>query len=790
MMSTPVASDVFEIDSLLDLVEPALRMPFHLSPDGRWLALAVQRNRRTVATSDVDFFTPNGVPMEAVGGGVVVVPTRGGGRVEPFAGAATSWAPRWSPDGRRLAAFVEADGPACLAVWTRETDEVRRFPNAPARAFFNLETPVWTPDGRSIVTKVTPESSREVAAGKESGSAAEAFVEVLVHDPGADDGARPTRVPGYLARARADLAAVDVATGALTRLAAGTTCFGWRVSPVGSRVAFLRAGDPDERRQQNLFDLVAAPLDGSAPRVLARRVPQSYGVCFGWSPTGDRIAYTTKDRGERGRLFVVAADGATEPDELSRHCPDDLARDEEPPRWSPDGDTVYCLTSGGVWAFAADGTGATLFGASEEGRRLTLVDPESMATRVTRAAAFGREIRTWLQPTGGDSLATTADGAVLLLARDRATKRESVLKVSVRDGAAESLLDLDGGCRDPYALDAAPASNLVCLALESATAPPSVSRLEFGPRAATTEMLTLNPSFPARALGRSQLVAWVSLEGEVRNGALMLPPAGRFPAPYPLLVHVYGGWPLSDNIHRFGFGGKHFDQAHLFASRGYAVLYADAMLPDRDPMRHLPGEVLPAIHRLVELGIADEGRVGLFGHSYGGYCVLSLLTQTNLFRAAVASAGIYDLASMYGGLSGLDDSFGVGWSETGQGRMGGTLWERRAAYVENSPLFYLDRVQTPLLLVWGSADFVPKGQADEVFSGLRRLGKRVELRRYRDQDHWPGLWTEPSLRDLCNRVIEWFDEHLTAEERADVPNTVDRLAAAAAGVRRSDAATP
>ncbi len=80
----------------------------------------------------------------------------------------------------------------------------------------------------------------------------------------------------------------------------------------------------------------------------------------------------------------------------------------------------------------------------------------------------------------------------------------------------------------------------------------------------------------------------------------------------------------------------------------------------------------------------------------------------------------------------------LGWTETGQSRMGGTLWEKRDTYVENSPIFYLDRVTTPLLLVCGSEDNVPRSQAEEVFVGLRRLGKRVELRRYEGRGTGPG----------------------------------------------------
>ncbi len=102
----------------------------------------------------------------------------------------------------------------------------------------------------------------------------------------------------------------------------------------------------------------------------------------------------------------------------------------------------------------------------------------------------------------------------------------------------------------------------------------------------------------------------------------------------------------------------------------------------------------------------------------------------------------------------------LGWCETGQGRLGGSLWERRDAYIENSPLFYLDRACTPLLLACGTDDADEVRQAGEAFSALRRLGKRVELRQYQGEGHRLGTWSDAAYRDLCTRVLEWFDEHL------------------------------
>ena len=115
-------------------------------------------------------------------------------------------------------------------------------------------------------------------------------------------------------------------------------------------------------------------------------------------------------------------------------------------------------------------------------------------------------------------------------------------------------------------------------------------------------------------------------------------------------------------------------------------------------MADLLKTVIPGVDRVVELGIADPDRLGVMGHSYGGYSTLSLIVQTTRFKAAVDSAGPADLISVYGQMDKTGSSGAIGWSETGQGGMVGTPWQFRDRYIENSPIFYLDRWNTPYSL--------------------------------------------------------------------------------------------
>ena len=173
--------------------------------------------------------------------------------------------------------------------------------------------------------------------------------------------------------------------------------------------------------------------------------------------------------------------------------------------------------------------------------------------------------------------------------------------------------------------------------------------------------------------------------------------------------------------------------------------------------------VLPGVSKVVDLGIADPKRIGVMGQSNGGYSALALISLTKRFRCAIEMHGMGDLISNYGQMEKNGTAFATSNLEHGQNAMGGPPWEFPQRYVQNSPIFFLDRVDTPLLIVHGSEDTrVPPFLGDEVFVGLRRLGKEVEYARYQGEDHSPLYWSNANQMDLCHRMMAWFDKYLAA----------------------------
>jgi dipeptidyl aminopeptidase/acylaminoacyl peptidase len=260
-------------------------------------------------------------------------------------------------------------------------------------------------------------------------------------------------------------------------------------------------------------------------------------------------------------------------------------------------------------------------------------------------------------------------------------------------------------------------------------------------------------------MGKSRLIRWLSADGVELQGALLLPAGYEEGHRYPLVAFVYSGGHLSNSLHTFGMRGASGpdDNFQLLATRGYAVFLPDAPSDWKNQMGDLPKTVLPGINRVIELGIADPERIGLMGHSNGGFATLSLITQTYRFHAAVMRAGYGSFLGLYGELAKDGSNFGLAVVEGTFGM--GSPWSFRNRYLENSPSLFLDRVETPLLIVHGSADTaVSPFLAEEVFVGLRRLGKDVVYARYEGEGH--SLEGYANQVDYCNRMIAWFDQHL------------------------------
>jgi len=260
---------------------------------------------------------------------------------------------------------------------------------------------------------------------------------------------------------------------------------------------------------------------------------------------------------------------------------------------------------------------------------------------------------------------------------------------------------------------------------------------------------------------------WVTVEPVQWRGANGTPLAGLLYKPenfdparkYPMIVNSYER--NSDNLHAHSPVIPHRStiRPSFYASRGYLVFIPDIVYRVGYPGQGALDAVVPGVMALIDRGFVDPARIGLQGHSWGGYQIAYMVTKTNLFAAGAPGAPVANMTSAYGGIrweSGLSRMFQY---ERTQSRIGATLWEAPLRYLENSPLFWVDRIETPLLILHNDNDgAVPWYQGIELFTAMRRLGKPAWMVNYNGEPHWPLPY--PKRRDWNIRMQQFFDHYL------------------------------
>jgi dipeptidyl aminopeptidase/acylaminoacyl peptidase len=283
-----------------------------------------------------------------------------------------------------------------------------------------------------------------------------------------------------------------------------------------------------------------------------------------------------------------------------------------------------------------------------------------------------------------------------------------------------------------------------------------ISDMEFGNRERVTDV---NPGLLDRfAWGTSHLVEWTSDDGIPLQGVVILPGNYEEGKRYPVLTYFYRFF--SQRLHEFNAPViNHRPSFPIYASDGYIVFLPDVRFEVGRPGISSLKSVVPGVKKLVDMGWADPDALGLHGHSWSGYTTAYMVTQTNIFAAAVAGAPVSNMTSAYGGIrwgSGLARQFQY---EQTQSRLSGSLWEATSDYIENSPLFYADRVETPIVLMHGDEDdAVPWYQSIELYLALRRTGKEAVFLQYRGEPHHPQEYA--NKLDYSLKMKGFFDHYL------------------------------
>ena len=734
-------------------------VPISLSPDGKLVAYTLQdisRKDQTAAAGSPSYdLTRTGVPRDALYCDVWISNLETGVARNLTEGKGNSWGPVWSPDGKTLAFYSDRSGVQSLWIWQRSSGELRSVSDAIMRTRTEMMVPRWTPDSRKLIVKVVPEGLTldEIAAmltkpdgsinktAKEPGSTVVLYSAKVTNTEEERERERQ-RQNQHLQAYAVDLAVVDVNDGTTKRLAHRIMADYWWVSPDGSSVAFMMIkGRESHRSSKDLWDLNVISLIDGTQKTLVSNISTDVVIPVSWSPNSKMIAYVTAGPNLPNDCWVVPATGGE---------PRNITPGEQPlfegtflyrgPLWDEKSENVYLISKSSLWR--------------------ANVASQSVTTVITSPHRTLRDVIS----ADGRTVWSPEENTVIAITRDEETKREGLYRIDLTSGKYETILEEDRS----YGM-----APLVKIALSA-----DGRRLVYGSQSSgdPEELWTTAANFAARekltnvhsvfdryVMGKSRVIEWKTLDGEQAYGAVLLPSDYQPGKRYPVIVYQYPFLRLSRWANFFGISpfASPVENWQLLATRGYVVLVPDIRAKPETYMHDIAKQVLPGVDKLIDLGIADPERLGVTGQSDGGYATLGLIVQTKRFKAALARAGTGNLISQY---TYMTENGNSAYTAEMVMRTGGSLWEKRDRFIENSPIFYFDRVNTPVLLIHGTADTqLPSARSDEVFVALRFLGKEVEYAKYVGESHGVSEWSYPNQIDYLNRMIAWFDRWLKAE---------------------------
>jgi dipeptidyl aminopeptidase/acylaminoacyl peptidase len=421
---------------------------------------------------------------------------------------------------------------------------------------------------------------------------------------------------------------------------------------------------------------------------------------------------------------------------------------DEPPSYGSSGWTKYgkwalIYDQFDVWAVAPDGSGS---------RKLTNGRASKLQFRVARLDAPDPEEDRGIDPT-----------KPLLFRVENVETRDTGFYslASLQRGEPQKLLM---GAKNYRALGKAKDADVVMLTATTFHDQPDI-HITDSTFKAMKKVTEANPQQAQLLWGTGELIPYRNADGVPLQAALYKPENFDPSKKYPMMIYIYER--LTENVNNFvrPQPGTSINISY-YVSNGYLVLTPDIIYTTGHPGQSALKCVLPAIQAVVDKGFVNRDAIGIQGHSWGGYQTAYLLTQTGLFKAAEAGAPVVNMISAYDGIrwgTGLPRQFQY---EKTQSRIGGSIWEYPLRFVENSPIFMVDRITTPVLILENDGDdAVPWYQGLEFFLSLRRLGKEVYLWNYNGEKH--GLRQRPTQKDYTVRMQQFFDYFLKGSDKPD-----------------------
>ena len=701
---------LFTPNTALDVMSGSIA---DVTSDGRWLAVTVQSRRDRTDVDHMRFGDPTYVSPASTR--VLLIETISGDQEWLFGDPVQVRGLTWSPDDTQLGYFLMVGGQYQLRVYDIESGNTRSVSLGTTKEISSNSPLIWAPDGSSVLLSLRPEAwaeeARQAFAVMTSGP-------VVVQDS-RNDFLAWGRVRNLASRQVAAL--VSVSSGSVEEILPEADVQGLRFGESGDFVTYTAVKPQKtayERNEGTEYEILKLVLDGSAPESIVASSERRTNP--NWNKAGDAFVYS-----EEGNVFLRKLEedsiaNLTEQHRGSVSEDDSTKMSFSPMRWSPDDQNILMSSQTGWHILSPDDGGLELVLPLEE-------DEESRPSR---------SVQSWSE-----------DGRYIYFTYSASDEWQRGLKrLDLQSGVIETMM-LDENLYRSF--NFSDDGGTVIYRMSDGNRPDEIwaASENFSERKQLTD---LNSQLADLPLSKTELIEYLDIDGNTLYGILYYPVGYEPGRKYPLVAEIYEQF----------FDNGYNENMNLITAQGWFGFRPSVRFEEGFPGEAWLKAVPSAINKLVDRGIVDNDKIGVYGQSYGGYAVNLLITQTDRFAAAANVSGKVNMISFLGDSPRITTR-NYRAAEIGQDRIGATLWEQPQKYIEHSAIMFADRINTPLLMLSGEGDWnVPATNQREMYYALRRLGKEVVWVNYMSGGHGAGRASSAEdFVDHWERMFDWFREY-------------------------------
>ena len=684
-----------------------------VTSDGQWLAVTVQSRRDRTDVDHMRFGDPTYVSPASTR--VLLIETTSGDQEWLFGDPVQVRGLTWSPDDTQLGYFLMVGGQYQLRVYDIESGNTRSVSLGTTKEISSNSPLIWAPDGSSVLLSLRPEAwaeeARQAFAVMTSGP-------VVVQDS-RNDFLAWDRVRNLASRQVAAL--VSVSSGSVEEILPEADVQGLRFGESGDFVTYTAVKPQKtayERNEGTEYEILKLVLDGSAPESIVASSERRTNP--NWNKAGDAFVYSEEGNVFLRKLEEDSTANLTEQHRGSVSEDDSTKMSFSPMRWSPDDQNILMSSQTGWHILSPDDGGLELVLPLEE-------DEESRPSR---------SVQSWSE-----------DGRYIYFTYSASAEWQRGLKrLDLQSGAIETMM-LDENLYRSF--NFSDDGGTVIYRMSDGNRPDEIwaASENFSERKQLTD---LNSQLADLPLSKTELIEYLDIDGNTLYGILYYPVGYEPGRKYPLVAEIYEQF----------FDNGYNENMNLITAQGWFGFRPSVRFEEGFPGEAWLKAVPSAINKLVDRGIVDNDKIGVYGQSYGGYAVNLLITQTDRFAAAANVSGKVNMISFLGDSPRITTR-NYRAAEIGQDRIGATLWEQPQKYIEHSAIMFADRINTPLLMLSGEGDWnVPATNQREMYYALRRLGKEVVWVNYMSGGHGAGRASSAEdFVDHWERMFDWFREY-------------------------------